>query len=130
LIWRTLQVWSIKVLAQSVAHRTLSGAPGCGPRELAALRFSQSNSTKIYRTVRCATGLFGVPPDCSVSQWNNGQLRQQARLGSVRVGSIGSARLVIGSRARILMESRILDYRKYNINSSSVALDTCSYSSN
>jgi hypothetical protein len=33
--------------------------PGWDLRELAALEFSQSSSTKIHRTVRCATGLSG-----------------------------------------------------------------------
>jgi hypothetical protein len=84
-------------MVQPVAHRTLFGAQAEGPRELATLEFSQSHSTKIHRTVRCAneatinfandrlqysltvrsqsqsaklerTGLSGVPPDCPVPQ--------------------------------------------------------------
>jgi hypothetical protein len=51
-----------------VAHRTLSGAQAKAPYELAALGFSQSHSTIIHRTVRCAL-------DCPMSQWSNGQLR-------------------------------------------------------
>jgi hypothetical protein len=39
-----------------VAHRTLSGAQAKAPRELAALGFSQSHSTKIHRIVRCGNG--------------------------------------------------------------------------
>jgi hypothetical protein len=51
-----------------VAHQTLSGAQAKAPCELVALGFSQSHSTIIYRTVRCAL-------DYPVSQWSNGQLR-------------------------------------------------------
>jgi hypothetical protein len=57
------KVWSIQVLVQPVAHQTLSGAPGYNPRELATLGFSQSHSTKIRQTVRCATGLSGEPTE-------------------------------------------------------------------
>jgi hypothetical protein len=51
-----------------VAHRTLFGAQAEAPRELTALRFSQSHSAIIHRTVRCA-------PDCPVSLRSNSQLR-------------------------------------------------------
>jgi hypothetical protein len=41
--WGALQSLEQKqVLVQPVVHRTLSGAPGCSPRELVALEFSQS----------------------------------------------------------------------------------------
>jgi hypothetical protein len=54
--WGTLQSLEQKqVLVQPVAHRTLSGAQAEAPRELAALGFSQSHSTKIHRTFRCVT---------------------------------------------------------------------------
>jgi hypothetical protein len=42
-------------MVQSVTHRTLSGALGCSPRELAALECSQGQSTKNHQTVRCVT---------------------------------------------------------------------------
>jgi hypothetical protein len=58
--WETLQSLEQK---QPVAHRTLSGAQAEAPRELAALGFSESHSTIIHRTVRCATGLFGEPTE-------------------------------------------------------------------
>jgi hypothetical protein len=44
-------------------HRTLSGAQAEAPRELVALGFSQSHSTKNHWTVRCATGLSGEPTE-------------------------------------------------------------------
>jgi hypothetical protein len=51
--WRTLQSLEQKqVLVQPAAHRTPSGAQAEAPRELAALRFSKSHSTKF-------TGLSG-----------------------------------------------------------------------
>jgi hypothetical protein len=60
--WGTLQSLEQKqVLVQPVAHRTLSGVQAEATRELAALGFSQSQSTKIHRTVRCVTGLSGEP---------------------------------------------------------------------
>jgi hypothetical protein len=43
-----------------VCHRTVSGAPGPYKNELATLWFLQGRSAIIHRTVRCATGLFGV----------------------------------------------------------------------
>jgi hypothetical protein len=48
--------WSIQDLVLPVAHRTLSGAQAKALRELAALGFSQSHSTKIHRIVRCGNG--------------------------------------------------------------------------
>jgi hypothetical protein len=51
-----------------VCHRTVSGAPGPYSYELATFGFLQRHSAIIHQTVRCATGLFGVPPDCSVHQ--------------------------------------------------------------
>jgi hypothetical protein len=51
--WGTLQSLEQKqVSVQPVEHRTLSGAQVEAPHELAALGFSQSNSTKNHRTVR------------------------------------------------------------------------------
>jgi hypothetical protein len=51
-----------------LAHRTVSGAPPDSVRctrefqsELATFGNSRSHSAIIYRTVRCSTGLFGVP---------------------------------------------------------------------
>lgn len=55
------KVWTIQVLVQLVAHRTLFDAQAEAPRELAALGFSQSHSTKIHQTVWCVTGLSGEP---------------------------------------------------------------------
>jgi hypothetical protein len=55
--WGTLQSLEQKQnLVQPVAHQTLSGAQAKAPRELVALGFSQSHSTIIHRTVRCANG--------------------------------------------------------------------------
>jgi hypothetical protein len=67
------KVWSIQEWAQQVTHQTLSGAPGCSPRELATLGFSQSHSTIIYR-IRCATGLYDEPTE-QQSTLPNGRLR-------------------------------------------------------
>jgi hypothetical protein len=58
--WGTLQSLEQKqVLVQPAAHQTLSGAQAETPRELSALGFSQSRSTKIHRT----TGLSGEPTE-------------------------------------------------------------------
>jgi hypothetical protein len=62
--WGTLQsLEQRQVYVQLVAHRTLSGAQAEAPRELAALGFSQSHSTKIHQTIRCATRLSGEPTE-------------------------------------------------------------------
>jgi hypothetical protein len=55
--WGILHGWSKAKLVQPVAHRTLSGAQAGAFRKLAALGFSQRSSTKIHRTIRCATRL-------------------------------------------------------------------------
>jgi hypothetical protein len=47
----------------SDVHRTLSGAQVEAPRELVALGFSPSHSTKIYRTLRCITRLSSEPTE-------------------------------------------------------------------
>jgi hypothetical protein len=52
--------------------------PGWAPRELAALGFSRRSSTKIHRTVRCATGLSGETTE-QQSTSPNGRLRDCAR---------------------------------------------------
>jgi hypothetical protein len=73
--WGTLQsLEQKKVFVQAMAlgilsgvHQTLSGAQAKAPRELATLWFSQSHSTIIHWTVRCA-------PDYPMSQQSNGQL--------------------------------------------------------
>jgi hypothetical protein len=44
-----------------VCHRTVSGAPGPCNSELFTFGFLRRCSAIIYRTVRCATGLFGAP---------------------------------------------------------------------
>jgi hypothetical protein len=46
-----------------VCYRTVSGAPGPYRVEPATLRFQQAHSAIIHRTVRCATGLSGVPAE-------------------------------------------------------------------
>jgi hypothetical protein len=51
-----------------VCHRTVSGAPGPYKGQPGALGKMQVRSAIIHRTIRCATGLSGVPPDCPVSQ--------------------------------------------------------------
>jgi hypothetical protein len=75
--WRILHCWSKTKLVQPVAHRTLSGAQAGALRELAALGISQRSSTKIYRTVRCATGLSGETME-QRSTSPNGRLRDCA----------------------------------------------------
>jgi hypothetical protein len=72
--WGILHGWSKTVLVQDVAHRTLSGALAVALRELAALVFSQLSSTKIQRTVWCATGLSGETTE-QRSTSPNGRLR-------------------------------------------------------
>jgi hypothetical protein len=46
-----------------VCHRTVSGAPRNSNSELVSLGNSGSHSAKIHRTVRCSTGLSGVPAE-------------------------------------------------------------------
>jgi hypothetical protein len=75
--WGILHGWSKTKLAQPMVHRTLSGAQARALRELAALGFSQSSSTKIHLTVRCTIGLSGE----TTEQWStspNGRLRDCA----------------------------------------------------
>jgi hypothetical protein len=54
--------------------------PGWAPRELAALGFSRRSSTKIHRTVRCATGLSGE----TTEQRSTARLRAQSAVPEVR----------------------------------------------
>jgi hypothetical protein len=44
-----------------VHHRTVSGAPGTVHSELCSFGFLRHSSAIIHRTVRCTTGLSGVP---------------------------------------------------------------------
>jgi hypothetical protein len=48
--------------------RTVSDAPGVIYSKLLDFGFLRGRSAKIHRTVRCATGLSDVPPDCPVHQ--------------------------------------------------------------
>jgi hypothetical protein len=50
-----------------VCHRTVSSAPGPYNSKLATLRFLWPRSAIIHRTVRCATGLSGVPAEQRLS---------------------------------------------------------------
>jgi hypothetical protein len=61
-----------------VCHRTVSGAPGPYRIKLGSLGFLQRCSAIIHRTVRCATGLSGAPPDCPVHQRSNGSFTQRS----------------------------------------------------
>jgi hypothetical protein len=45
----------------SLAHRTVSGAPGPYNSELFTFGFLRHRSAIIHRTVRCATRLSGAP---------------------------------------------------------------------
>jgi hypothetical protein len=47
----------------SLAHRTVSGAPGPYNSELFTLGFLRPRSTIIHQTVRCTTGLSGAPAE-------------------------------------------------------------------
>ena len=58
-----------------VCHRIVSGAPGRIDLKLFSFGFPKRSSSIIHRTVRCATGLSGVPQDCPVCQRSNGYLR-------------------------------------------------------
>jgi hypothetical protein len=67
-----------------VHHRTVSDAPPdsvwCARADqpkLATLGFLQALSAIIHRTVRCATVLSGVPPDCPVHQRSNDYFAQR-----------------------------------------------------
>jgi hypothetical protein len=51
-----------------LAHRTVSVAPGPYNSKIFTFGFLQRHSAITHRTVRCATGLSGVPPDCPVHQ--------------------------------------------------------------
>jgi hypothetical protein len=48
---------------ESLVHRALSGG---------TFGFEKSRSAIIHRTVRCATEMSGVPPECPVHQRSNG----------------------------------------------------------
>jgi hypothetical protein len=54
-----------------VCHQTVSGAH----LKLFSFGFPRRSSAIIHRTVWCATGLSGVPPDCPVHQRSNGYQR-------------------------------------------------------
>jgi hypothetical protein len=56
-----------------VCHRTVFGAPGKIDFKLFTFRFSRRTSAIIHRTVRCATGLSGVPAEQRLSA-RNGRL--------------------------------------------------------
>jgi hypothetical protein len=71
-----------------LAHRTVLCATGQCPVHQgesaqtpqlrvsqAQLRYNSPDCPVCHRTVRCATGLSGVPPDCPVHQGSNGYLR-------------------------------------------------------
>jgi hypothetical protein len=72
-----------------VHHRTVSGAPGAVESELFTFGFLESRSAIIHRTVRCGTGLFGVPAEqrlASATVDSNGLLqREQCTESSRRV---------------------------------------------
>jgi hypothetical protein len=76
-----------------LTHRTMSGAPGPYRVQAATLRFSQARSAIIHRTVRCTTGLSGVPAeqrqlaptvDCKRSWQRNSARRVRAAPDTVR----------------------------------------------
>jgi hypothetical protein len=50
-------------MCSGLAHRTVSGALGPYRVQRATLGFQQAHSAKNHRTVRCATGLSGVPAE-------------------------------------------------------------------
>jgi hypothetical protein len=56
-----------------VCRRTVSGAPGPYNSKLVTFGFLQRHSAIIHRTVRCATGLSGVPSGATTLQ-RNGRL--------------------------------------------------------
>jgi hypothetical protein len=51
----------------SLAHRTVSGAPGRSTLNCSASGFWKCHSAIIHRTVRCSTGLSGVPSGATVT---------------------------------------------------------------
>jgi hypothetical protein len=70
-----------------LAHHTVSGAPGAVQSELFTFGFLRRHSAIIHRTVRCATGLSGVPAE----QWlgsatvdSNGRLQREQCVDSSR----------------------------------------------
>jgi hypothetical protein len=58
-----------------VCHWTVSGAPGTVHSELCSFGFLRRSSAIIHRTVRCSTGLSGVPAGQRLSA-RNGRLRK------------------------------------------------------
>jgi hypothetical protein len=56
-----------------VCHRTVSGAPGRIDLKLFSFGFLRRSSAIIHRTVRCTTGLSGVPAEQQLSA-RNGRL--------------------------------------------------------
>jgi hypothetical protein len=72
-----------------VCHRTVSGTPGRSTLNSSASGFLHSHSAKIHRTVRCNTGLSGVPSAATATAptvvFKNEQWREQCVDSSRRV---------------------------------------------
>jgi hypothetical protein len=58
-------------------HRTVSGAPGWINSNSSPLGFWKSHSAIIHRTVRCSTGLSGVPAEQRLQR--NGRLQRKPK---------------------------------------------------
>jgi hypothetical protein len=79
-----------------VCHRTVSGAPGSSTPNLPPSGIRGGRATIIHRTVRCSTGLSGVPSGATVVR-TNGRLQRNSKAlqcvtarAEVRAGAEGA----------------------------------------
>jgi hypothetical protein len=74
-----------------VYHRTVSGAPGNPTPNLPPSGIRGGRSAIIHRTIRCSTGLSGVPSGATIVRANGRLQRYSARLrAEVRAGAEGA----------------------------------------
>jgi hypothetical protein len=79
-----------------VHHRTVSGAPGWINSNLPASEILGSRSTIIHRTVRCDTGLSGVPAEQRLLR-ANGRLQGTVKANSARLRAQKSKQALEGA---------------------------------
>jgi hypothetical protein len=84
MVWRTGQC--------PVHHRTVSGAPGWINSNSPPSGFWESHSAIIHRTVRCSTGLSGVPAEQRLQRNSRLQRKPEKRYSArrVRAGAEGA----------------------------------------
>jgi hypothetical protein len=67
-----------------VHHRTVSGAPGSSTLNLSPSRIWGGRSAIIHRTIRCSTGLSGVPSGATVVRANGRPQRYSEQCNCAR----------------------------------------------